>query len=66
MHERGPMLDFSKIIEILGSIETEKSFRSVDELKHLIKEKKLSYEDLLDFAACSIADSELISLRMRN
>lgn len=53
------MLDFSKIIEILGSMETEKSFRSVDELKNLIKERKLSYEDLLDFAACSIADSEL-------
>lgn len=53
------MFDFSKISEILVSIEIEKPFRSVDEHKQLIKEKGLSYDDLLDYAACHRADLEL-------
>ena len=52
------MFDLSKIDEILGSIKAEKAFRSLEEHKRVIEERKLSYEDLLDFAACTMADFE--------
>ena len=45
--------------EILGSVDTEGSFRSLDEHKRLIRERKLSYDDLVDYAACYTADYEL-------
>jgi hypothetical protein len=46
--------------EILLSVETERSFLSLDEHKRLITERKLSYDDLLDYAACYTADYELL------
>lgn len=49
----------SSVIGILGSVETEKTLHSLDEHKQLIKERKLSYDDLLDVAACYAADYEL-------
>lgn len=60
------MFDFSKIKEILISIETKKSFHSLDEHKRLIKERKLSYDDLLDYAACYTADYELREFENEN
>jgi hypothetical protein len=52
--------------EILGSVETEKPFHSLNEHKQLIKERKLSYDDLLDFAACYAADYELCEFENEN
>lgn len=68
-----PQIDLSQIKEtlasakeILGSVETEKSFHSLDEHKQLIKERKLSYDDLLDYAACYRADFELCEFENEN
>jgi len=52
--------------EILGSVETKGSFLSLDEHKRLIRERKLSYDDLLDYAACYTADYELREFENEN
>jgi hypothetical protein len=57
---------FASVEEILLSVETKKSFLSLDEHKRLIRERKLSYDDLLDFAACYTADYELHEFENEN
>ena len=68
-----PEIDLSQIKEtlasakeILGSVETEKSFHSLGEHKQLIEERKLSYDELLDYAACYRADVELCEFENEN
>ena len=52
-------IDLSKLSESIDSITTESSFSSLNEHRQHIKDKQLSYEDLLDYATCCRADLEL-------
>jgi len=54
------MFDFSELEKILNAIETNKSFESFDEHKSRLKEKNLSYDELLSYAAACSAWGDVI------
>ena len=60
------MIDLSRIIEILESVETNRSFESLAEHKSRLHGKNMSYEDLLDYAALYSSWCELLEYENEN